>query len=88
VKTRCRESFAEDLSAPKDAAWLRRIQRSIEQVEAASSLQHAPNLRRLESQGKPGRIRIGDYRRRFVFENGAVTFVPSLNRKGTYRYFP
>ena len=88
MKTRFRESFAEDLSALKDAALLRRIQRSIEQVEAASGFQQIPNLRRLESQGKYYRIRIGDYRRGFVFENGAVTFVRCLNRKEIYRYFP
>ena len=57
-------------------------------MEAARIFQHIPNLKRLESTGKYYRIRVGDYRVGFVFENGAVTFVRCLNRKEIYRYFP
>jgi len=87
-KTAFRESFAADLAAITDAALLRRIQRVIEQVEAARTFQQIPNLKRLEASGKYYRIRLGDYRIGFVFEQGAVTFVRCLNRKEIYRYFP
>jgi hypothetical protein len=52
VKTSFRESFDEDLSALTDAGILRRIQRMIEQVEAARTLHEIPNLKRLEAKGK------------------------------------
>ena len=42
----------------------------------------------LDAKGKYYRIRVGDYRVGFVFEQGAVTFVRCLNRKEIYRYFP
>ena len=88
MKTAFRESFDKDLSAATDAALLRRIQKVIEQVEAARTFQQIPNLKRLESSGKYYRIRLGEYRLGFVFENGAVTFVRCLHRKEIYRYFP
>jgi mRNA interferase RelE/StbE len=88
VNTRFRESFADDLSALTDAGLRRRIQRVIEQVEAARTFQQIPNLKRLDAKGKYYRIRVGDYRLGFVFEQGAVTFVRCLDRKEIYRYFP
>ncbi len=88
MNTAFRESFEADLSAISDSALLRRIRKVIEQVEAARTFQQIPNLKRLESTGKYYRIRVGDYRVGFVFENGAVTFIRCLNRKEIYRYFP
>ena len=88
MKTRFRESFAEDLAALTDAGLRRRIKRVIEQVEAASTFQQIANLKRLEARGKYYRIRVGNHRLGFVFEDGAVTFVRCLDRKEIYRYFP
>ena len=88
MNTRFRESFAADLSAIADAGRRRRIKRVIEQVEAARTFQQIPNLKRLDAKGKYYRIRVGDYRVGFVFEDGAVTFVRCLDRKEIYRYFP
>ena len=88
MKTLFRESFDTDLAAITAAGLLRRIQKVIEQVEAARTFQQIPNLKRLDAKGKYYRIRLGDYRVGFVFEQGAVTFVRCLNRKEIYRYFP
>ena len=88
MNTAFRESFDTDLSAFADAALLRRIQKVIEQVEAARTFQQIPNLKRLEATGKYYRVRVGDYRVGFVFEHGTVTFVRCLSRKDIYRYFP
>ncbi|MCU0786292.1 MAG: type II toxin-antitoxin system RelE/ParE family toxin [Verrucomicrobia bacterium] len=88
MNTRFRESFDQDLSALTDAGLRRRIRRVIEQVEAAQTFQQIPNLKRLDARGKYYRIRVGDYRIGFVFEQSAVTFVRCLNRKEIYRYFP
>ena len=88
MKTAFRESFDSDLSVITDASLLRRICKVIEQVEAARTFQQIPNLKRLEASGKYYRIRLGEYRLGFVFENGAVTFVRCLQRKEIYRYFP
>lgn len=88
MNTFFRESFDRDLAAVTDPGLLRRIQKMIEQVEAARSFQEIPNLKRLEAKGKYFRIRLGDYRVGLVFEQGAVTFVRCLHRREIYRYFP
>ena len=88
MKTAFRESFDSDLAAINDQSLLRRIRKIIEQVEAARTFQQIPNLKRLESTGKYYRIRLGDYRLGFVFEDGKVTFIRCLHRREIYRYFP
>jgi mRNA interferase RelE/StbE len=88
VNTRFRESFDADLAAITDAGLLRRIRKVIEQAETARTFLEIPNLKRLDAKGKYYRIRVGDYRLGFVFEQGSVTFVRCLNRKEIYRYFP
>lgn len=88
MNTRFRESFAADLSAITDTGLRRRIKKMIERVEAARTFQQIPNLKRLDAKGKYYRIRVGDYRVGFVFEQGAVTFVRCLDRKEIYRLFP
>lgn len=87
MNTAFRESFDADLSAIRDAALLRRIKKVIEQVEVARTFQQIPNLKRLEASGKCYRIRVGDYRLDFGFEQGVVTFARCLDRKEIYRYF-
>jgi mRNA interferase RelE/StbE len=88
VKTAFRESFDSDLAAINNRPLLRRIRKIIEQVEAARAFQEIPNLKRLEAAGKYYRIRLGDYRIGFVFEDGAVIFIRCLHRREIYRYFP
>ena len=88
MKTAFRKSFEADLAAITNAALLNRVRKIIEQVEAAPTFQQIPNLKRLESAGKYYRIRLGNYRIGFVFDQGVVTFVRCLDRKDIYRYFP
>jgi len=88
VKTRFRQSFEKDLSTLSDLKLLGRIRQVIEQVEAARNFAEIPNLKRLSAAGKYYRIRIGDYRIGFTFEEQAVTFVRCLHRKEIYRWFP
>ena len=88
MNTQFRQTFDDDLSRIHHPGLLRRIKKTIEQVEAAQTFQQIPNIKRLQAGGKYYRIRVGDYRLGFVFEQGAVTFVRCLNRKDIYRYFP
>ena len=88
MNTQFRENLDKDLSGISDPGLLRRVKKVIEQVEAARTFREIPNLKRLDAKGKYYRIRLGDHRLGFVFEQGAVTFVRCLNRKEIYRYFP
>lgn len=88
MKVFFRKSFSDDLSRINESDLLLRIKHVIEQVEDAKSFHQINNLKRLQYKGKYYRIRVGDFRLGFVFENGAVTFVRCLDRKEIYRYFP
>lgn len=88
MKTLFRESFEKDLSAITDAGLLMRIERIVEQVEAARMLREIPNLKQLEGKVRCFRIRLGDYRIGIVFDSGTVTFVRCLHRREIYRFFP
>ena len=57
-----RKSFERDLKRINDPVVLRRVRRSIEQVEAAEHLSRVRGARRLSGSGSLYRIRIGEYR--------------------------
>ena len=82
-----RRSFFKDLRGT-DKSLRRRVEKVINEVEAASSLQEVHNLKRLTGKGPYYRIRAGDYRIGLKVEDGVVEFVRFLHRKDMYRYFP
>ena len=88
MNTLFRETFEKDLAEISNERLLQRIHALIEHVEKARTFQEIPHLKQLDAKGKYYRIRLGDYRIGFVFENKSVTFVRCLHRKEIYRYFP
>lgn len=88
MKVLFRESFLRDLRRIEDQDIQRRIREAVESVEQATSLRDVPNLRRLRSQGRHYRIRVGDYRLGLTLEGDEVYFVRALHRREIYRYFP
>jgi mRNA interferase RelE/StbE len=89
MKTEFKESFARDLKRLKDKTVFGQVKTTIEQVEQAATLQDVSRLKRLVgSGGNYYRIRVGDYRLGLIIENDMVVFVPCLNRKEIYRFFP
>lgn len=61
-----------------------RIARVIEDIENADKLSDIKNLKKMKSY----RIRIGNYRLGFYFENNTVELARIVLRKDIYRYFP
>jgi mRNA interferase RelE/StbE len=89
MKTAFVKSFQRDLKAlRKDHEMRRRIQKKIEEVEAASGLDELSSLKKLAGGENYYRIRVGDYRIGIVVEKDAVVFVRCLHRREIYRYFP
>lgn len=62
MKTEFRGSFARDLRRIRDRSLLRRVQETINEVEAAASVGDIRDLRKLRGEGSYYRIRLGDYR--------------------------
>ena len=83
-----RKSFERDLKRISDPVVLRRVRRSIEQVEAADDMSRVRGARRLSGSGSFYRIRIGEYRIGLAVEASDAEFVRVLHRRDVYRYFP
>ena len=81
-------SFAKDLQQIRENFVLERLQEVIHEIEAAVSIQALKNLKKLSSESRHYRLRIGDYRLGLVIEADIITFVRILHRKDIYRYFP
>ena len=88
MKTAFRKSFTRDLKKLKDNDMLERVQRVIEEVEAATNLQEIGNLKKMSGTTDFYRIRIGDYRIGPAMEGDTIEFVRCLARRDLYRYFP
>jgi mRNA interferase RelE/StbE len=64
------------------------LQEVIDEIETAGSIQDLKNLKKLSSESRHYRLRLGDYRLGLVIEADTVTLVRILHRKDIYRYFP
>lgn len=88
MKTAYRESFNRDLQRLNDKKVNDKVKSIISGVEKAANLSEIRNCRKMEGHPFAFRIRIGDYRLGFFFENDTVEFARFLHRKEAYRYFP
>ena len=84
-----KKSFARDLKKKaKDANMRSRVQKIIQEVDNADSIEEIKNLKKLKAEGNYYRIRFGDYRIGLTIEGDTVCFVRILHRSEIYRYFP
>lgn len=82
-----RRSFEKDaLKLPLTAQnLLAKIIENLSQVEKLSEL---TSCKKLTGYKNAYRIRMGEYRIGFIFENGTVELIRVLGRKEIYKYFP
>jgi mRNA interferase RelE/StbE len=90
VKVEFRRSFGKDLGKIWDGELLDRIKDAIEGIENAKSVLEVNNVKKLKANGDYYRIRIGDYRIGFTFDEEleSIVLVRVLHRREMYRYFP
>ena len=82
------KSFKKDLADITDKKILLSVKNLIIDLESYSSLNEIQNLKRLKSEGKYYRIRVGNYRIGLIVENNKIYLLRILHRKEIYRYFP
>jgi mRNA interferase RelE/StbE len=81
-------SFSKSLSKVRDALILKRIERTIIQLEKAPSLSKVANIRKLTGFKEYYRIRMGDYRLGFEQINSStIRLIIISHRKDIYRVF-
>ena len=88
MKVLYEKSFLKDITKIKDKKVLNRISDTIGMVKTMRDLKTLPNVKKINGHPSAFRIRIGDYRLGFFYENETVIFPRFLNRKNIYNYFP
>ena len=83
-----RTSFTRDLGRVRDRSFLKRVKQTIEEMESAARVLDIKNLKKLRTEGRYYRIRLGDYRMGLIIEDNTIVFVRLLHRREIYRYFP
>ena len=83
-----RTSFTRDLGRVRERSLLQRVKQTIEEMEAAVHVLDIKNLKKLRTEGRYYRIRLGDYRIGLIIEDNTIIFVRLLHRSEIYRYFP
>ena len=88
MEIRYSRNFIRDIRRVRDASIRRRVDRALDDLEAASTVADVAAVRRIASGGRLYRIRIGDYRLGFALDGNAVTLMRFMHRRQIYRYFP
>ncbi len=82
-------TFLKDLKALKSTPVFESVKSLVfEEIPSYSSLDEISGLKKLKDANNAYRIRVGDYRIGFTFEEETIVFVRILHRKDIYRYFP
>ncbi len=82
------KSFEKDVKKIKDKKVLEKIANTIEFCQGCTALENIKNCKKLKGGKNAYRIRIGDYRIGFVYENQVIIFIRFLHRSTIYDYFP
>ncbi len=82
------ESFEKDTDKITDKKLLKSIVDCIKKVQNKTKLSDITNCKKLKGSKNAYRIRIGDYRIGFIFENRTVQFIRFLHRNQIYNRFP
>ncbi|MFM2290983.1 MAG: hypothetical protein RIS29_796 [Bacteroidota bacterium] len=82
------KSFEKDIKKISDKKILNAIADCIEDIQERKKLSDIPNCKKLAGSKNCFRIRIGDYRLGFVFENNTIELIRFLHRSKMYDFFP
>lgn len=89
MQVKYRETFLKDLRKIKNKASKKKVEQVLQRVLQANELSEIPNLKKMKGSNVPAyRIRLGDYRIGFYFQNQTVEFARLLSRKDIYKRFP
>jgi mRNA interferase RelE/StbE len=88
MKVLFEKKFLKNIDALSNKELKQRIEQIIIDIENASDFSQIINLKKLKGHKSAYRIRVGEYRLGFFFENREVIFACFLHRKDIYKYFP
>lgn len=82
------KSFEKDIEKVNDKNLLNLLADLIEEIQKLNQLSEIKHCKQLKGSKKAYRIRIGDYRIGFIFDNNTLIFIRFLHRSKIYGYFP
>ena len=88
MEIRHHRRFERDLRRIRDPDLIRRVEQSIEELEAAASIAEVRNVERVKGREHHYRARIGDYRLGFALEGSTAVLLRFMHRREIYRSFP
>ena len=88
MKVEFLKKFSKDIDGIKAKSVKQSVISLIELMETADALDKIPNTKKLKGHRSAYRIRIGDYRLGFFFENSTILLARFLHRKDIYKIFP
>jgi mRNA interferase RelE/StbE len=87
VRVEIRDSFIKDIKKTTRENK-QKIEEVFHEFKAVNTLAELKNVKKLKGHKHFYRIRIGDYRLGFAFENDTIILLHFLHRKDIYRFFP
>jgi mRNA interferase RelE/StbE len=80
--------FSKDLDSINNKIVKSNLVKLIKLFESENDLNNIPNLKKLTGHKAAYRIRIGDYRLGFFYENQTIIIARIVHRKDIYKVFP
>ncbi len=88
MKFDIRKSFLKDLKKIDDKKLKEDIKSLFTLIEAISTLDEIPNLKKIKGVKGFYRVRLKGYRVGFEYKENKITFIRVLPRKDIYKFFP
>ena len=88
MKVEFLKKFSKDLDDVRTRPVKQALIRVIELMEETDSLDKIPNTKKLKGHKSAFRIRVGDYRLGFFYENSTILLGRFVHRKDIYKIFP
>jgi mRNA interferase RelE/StbE len=88
MKLQFEKSFLKDIEKLNDKTISTKLKAKLIELEEQSDLEGIPNIKKLKGHRVYYRLKIGDYRLGFSYEDGGLNIIRFLHRKDIYKLFP
>jgi mRNA interferase RelE/StbE len=88
MKVLYEKAFLKDINSLRDQKISDNLEQLLREIKDAKDLSLLRDIKKLKGYPSAFRIRIGDYRLGFFFENQQVILARFIHRKDIYKFFP
>lgn len=82
------KSFLKDIQKLNDKKVAAKLKDFISSLEEKENLQNIPNIKKLKGYDNYYRLKIGNYRLGFSYQDNEIDIIRFLHRKDIYKLFP